>query len=54
MDSLPPGTAAPRQNNDDENKQAQEEQMRRDMMATVLDTPARERCVALPFLLGCL
>jgi len=25
-------------------KQAQEEQMRRDLMATVLDTAARERC----------
>lgn len=52
MDSLPPGAQVPRQNADDENKQAQEEQMRRDVMATVLDTAARERCVCLPFLHG--
>ncbi len=44
MSSLPPGATVPRQDNDEENKKAQEDQMRRDMMATVLDTAARERC----------
>ncbi|KAF9453245.1 hypothetical protein P691DRAFT_658880 [Macrolepiota fuliginosa MF-IS2] len=43
MDSVPADTQLPRQNNDEENKRAQEEQMRRDVMATVLDTAARER-----------
>jgi hypothetical protein len=36
----------------DENKakQEQEEQMRRDLLATVLDTAARERCAFLQFM----
>ena len=29
-------------------KRAQEEQMRRDLLATVLDTAARERCIHAP------
>jgi programmed cell death protein 5 len=29
-------------------KRAQEEQMRRDLLATVLDTAARERCIYAP------
>ncbi|KAJ3567395.1 hypothetical protein NP233_g6396 [Leucocoprinus birnbaumii] len=42
MESLQGGTQAP-QSNEEENKRAQEEQMRRDVMATVLDPAARER-----------
>lgn len=34
------------QGGEDEAKKAQEEQMRRDMMSTVLDTAARERCTS--------
>ncbi|KAF8654244.1 hypothetical protein AX16_003765 [Volvariella volvacea WC 439] len=40
MDAL---NTAPRKNEQDEAAKAQEEQMRRDMMATVLDSAARER-----------
>jgi len=43
---LPQGTPVPggaAQNGEDEAKKAQEEQMRRDIMTTVLDTGARER-----------
>lgn len=47
MESLPAGTHVP-QNNEEEAKRAQEEQMRRDAMATVLDTVARERCACQP------
>jgi programmed cell death protein 5 len=46
METLPTGTQLP-QNNEEETKRAQEEQMRRDVMATVLDTAARERCMYL-------
>jgi len=35
------------QNNEEDNKRVQEEQMRRDAMATVLETAARERCMFL-------
>jgi programmed cell death protein 5 len=45
MDKLPAGTQLP-QDKDDDNKRAQEEQMRRDLLATVLDTAARERCAS--------
>lgn len=45
MDTLPAGAQLPR-DKDEDNKHAQEEQMRRDVMATVLDTAARERCVS--------
>lgn len=50
MDAPPAGTQLPAQNNDEENKRAQEEQMRRDVMATILDTAARERRACLAFL----
>jgi programmed cell death protein 5 len=46
MEGLPQGTPLPGggpQGGEDEAKKAQEEQMRRDVMATVLDTGARER-----------
>lgn len=42
MESLQEGSQTPR-NNEEENKRVQEEQMRRDVMATVLETAARER-----------
>ncbi|XP_006458222.1 hypothetical protein AGABI2DRAFT_115232 [Agaricus bisporus var. bisporus H97] len=42
MDQLPAGSQLP-QDKDEDNKRAQEEQMRRDLLATVLDTAARER-----------
>jgi hypothetical protein len=42
---MPVPGAAP-QGGEDEAKKAQEEQMRRDVMATVLDTGARERCTS--------
>lgn len=45
MDQLPAGTQLP-QDKDEDNKRAQEEQMRRDLLATVLDTAARERCAS--------
>jgi hypothetical protein len=48
LNELPQGTpvtGGPTQG-EDEAKKAQEEQMRRDMMATVLDTGARERCTS--------
>lgn len=45
MDKLPAG-AQLQQDKDDDNKRAQEEQMRRDLLATVLDTAARERCAS--------
>jgi len=35
------------QNNEEDKKRVQEEQMRRDAMATVLETAARERCMFL-------
>jgi programmed cell death protein 5 len=47
LKELPRGIPAPSggaQGGEDEAKKAQEEQMRRDIMATVLDTGARERC----------
>jgi len=47
LKELPQGTPVPDvgvQGGEDEAKKAQEEQMRRDVMATVLDTGARERC----------
>lgn len=37
------------QGGEDETKKSQEEQMRRDVMATVLDTGARERCTSHPY-----
>lgn len=40
--SIPNGT----QGGEDETKKSQEEQMRRDVMSTVLDTAARERCTS--------
>jgi len=46
LKELPSGTpvpGGPTQSGEDEAKKAQEEQMRRDIMATVLDTGARER-----------
>ena len=49
MEGLPQGTPLPGggpQGGEDEAKKAQEEQMRRDVMATVLDTGARERCTS--------
>jgi hypothetical protein len=46
LKELPQGIPAPgvgAQSGEDEAKKVQEEQMRRDVMATVLDTAARER-----------
>lgn len=44
LKELPKGSPVPGgQGGDDGAKKAQEEQMRRDLMATVLDTGARER-----------
>ena len=47
LNNLPQGMPVPgagAQGEEDETKKVQEEQMRRDVMATVLDTGARERC----------
>jgi hypothetical protein len=49
LKELPQGApvpGGPTQGGEDEAKKAQEEQMRRDVMATVLDTGARERCTS--------
>ncbi|KAF8163189.1 PDCD5-related protein [Crassisporium funariophilum] len=46
MGAAPQGSPIPKGGNsgqDDEGKRAQEEQMRRDLLTTVLDTAARER-----------
>lgn len=52
LKELPQGTPVPggAQNGEDEAKKSQEEQMRRDVMASVLDTAARERCTSNPVL----
>jgi programmed cell death protein 5 len=51
LSQLPQGVpaqgGAPQQGGaEDEAKRAQEEQMRRDLLATVLDSAARERCMS--------
>ncbi|KIY48317.1 hypothetical protein FISHEDRAFT_43764 [Fistulina hepatica ATCC 64428] len=43
LGTIPQEAASPEQNAETAAKRAQEEQMRRDLMATVLDTAARER-----------
>lgn len=53
LTALPPGVTPPQAGpspsgaGEDDGKRAKEEEMRRDMMATVLDTAARERCAYL-------
>jgi programmed cell death protein 5 len=45
--AVPTQGGAPKQGGaEDEAKRAQEEQMRRDLLATVLDSAARERCTS--------
>jgi programmed cell death protein 5 len=43
MDGTSKPMQTPQQSKDDDTKREQEEQMRRDLLATVLDTAARER-----------
>jgi hypothetical protein len=57
LKELPQGMPAPgasAQGGEDETKKAQEEQMRRDVMATVLDSAARERRTSNRVFVNCL
>lgn len=45
LSQIPDGAQGGQNAEEEEAKRAQEEQMRRDMMATVLDNGARERCM---------
>jgi len=46
--STPIPNGGPGNDKEGDAKQAQEEQMRRDLLMTVLDTAARERCTYIP------
>lgn len=48
MNQLQQSTPRGGESGEDDGKRAAEEQMRRDLLATVLDSAARERCTPIP------